>query len=945
MSFGARYKHIKHNYMKYDKYNNEDTIYLIKIIISFNKAVKDALYAVLSIFCLSFTFWGIFWSIYPASIVYAEALTRNDLGICVYKGDFLGHDSQKWLLDGFRRRIVKGLFEGNITKVKEVKDKIDIGNIDVERFENDTSGSKKKRIGDCLWGIEPTVAVVGNFVTYDLRLLWRMSRRQPPILISRQGHIDKRDEVISRLITNLLEEINAPLRVKAIKVIGNRRADTDAILQHAPLREGQRYDPSSIRDAIKSIFSMGFFDDIRVDVKDMPDGREVTFLVREKPSIRKIIFHGNKLIKEDKLREAINLKRYDIINDKLLVESGRRIEALYAEKGYLDTKATPSYVQVSSEAADVTFDIFEGEKALIKEIKFSGNKAFSDKTLKKLMEIKEKRPFWHISLSNWLALLKGDAGVLKLDGLERDRARIGAYYRNHGYLEAKVGKPEVRHKGKWLYVLIPIEEGSVYKIGDIKIEQSYLSDLSVILKKLKTKKGEIFRQDALRADVMTINDIFADEGFAYANTDPEIKKDEDRRLVDIIFKVDTGAKVHFSRVEIEGNTRTRDKVIRRELRIKELGAFSASALRKSKQRLGRLGYFEDITLIPERDVLEDRMNLRVKVKERPTGTFSIGAGYSSVDKLIVMGEISQRNFLGKGQTLSFRGLLGSTTNRYSLSFVEPYLMDTRLSFGVDLYNWEREYDDYTKDSTGGALKFGYPLTDDLSFYWGLRIDNTVLSDLSIYASHIIRESLSIHATRAVNIGLRYDTRDDYYLPTTGWNNGISTEYAGGILGGDSAYIKVEGTVSYYHRIWRALIGHIRTGAGYVTEGTGGRLPVYERFFLGGIDTIRGYKYGRVSPIDPDTDERIGGEVMAFMQSEGIFPLVRDMGLHGVVFFDTGNVWEEFSSADFSDVRYSVGLGIRWLSPMGPLRIEWGHNLNTKKGEEKSNWEFRMGGSF
>ncbi|OCC14909.1 Outer membrane protein assembly factor YaeT precursor [Dissulfuribacter thermophilus] len=880
-------------------------------------------------------FLCILYLIFPLSKICDAKVISPPIKACILEPEYIGPLDFKGLSKDIRDSIIRKLAGKGIEAIPiEDSSKSD---------ESDVAKACANQGAQFL--VAGSLIVMGKAMSINLDAMWLGPGKKKKQLLSKEGTIADQSPLVTHLVDILADELTQPLKVAKLRVVGNRRADTDAILQKSLIKEDDMYDPVKIRDSIKQIFKMGFFDDIRVDVEDSPDGKIITYIVREKPSIRKIIFKGNKVIKDDKLKEAIDLKRYDIINDKKLVENAQKIEALYAEKGYLGTKVTPSYVQVSQEAADVTFDIFEGEKVLIKEIKIVGNKAFSDDELKALMETKEKQPIWKPSISNWLSLLKGDAAVLKWDALDRDRGRISAYYHNQGYIDARVGKPKVERRGKWIYITIPVEEGEVYKIGKVDVAQDYFKDKTLLLSKIQTKPGEKFNQETLRQDIIKLNDIFADEGFAYADTTPDIKKHRDKKIVDITFRVATGPKVHFERIEIVGNTRTRDKVIRRELRVNELEPFSASGLRKSRQRLGRLGYFEDINLTPERGSSDDTMRLRVKVKERPTGTFSIGAGYSSVDKLILMGEISQRNFLGKGQTLSFKGLLGSTTNRYSLSFVEPYLRDTRLSFGFDLYNWNRQYDDYTKDSSGGAVRLGYPLSDNLNIYWGLRIDNTTLSDLSVFSSQIIRESLDIHTTRAISLGLRYDTRNDYYLPTIGWNNSINTEYAGGVLGGDSAYIKVEGTLSYYHQLWKSLVGHIRVGSGYITQGTGGKLPVYERFFLGGIDSIRGYKYGRVSPIDPATGERVGGEFMAYAQTEGIFPLIRDMGLHGVVFFDTGNVWENFSNAGFGDVRYSVGFGVRWLSPMGPLRIEWGYNLNTKVGEEKSNWEFRMGGSF
>ncbi len=790
-----------------------------------------------------------------------------------------------------------------------------------------------------------SVSYLFGSLSINVRFLDLETLSTEPILFTAAGTEREMSQLLDRVGTQLESVLAVPNLISKVKVQGNRRIGTDAILQVVSTRAGETLDLSTISKDIKNIYKLGYFDDIRVDVSQGPKGKIVTFLVREKPAIRRITFIGNKVIKDDKIRETIDLKPYSVIQEKALQENAEKIKALYAEKGYAGATVAYSIRPVSEQAADVVFEIKEGEKVQIKKISFQGVHAFSEDDLKDLMETSEKRNYWIPTPGNIIAFFKGKSPVLKSDALDRDLGRIAAFYHNHGYVEAKVGRPRIRREGKWLYIKIPVEEGTPYKIGSIDIDEDYFHDKELLFKELKIKPGETFNREILRRDILKITDRFADEGFAYADVNPKIHRNPDKKTVDITFVVNKGPKVTFERIEISGNTRTRDKVIRRELRVMEGEPFTATGLRKSRDRLNRLGYFEDVSISPARGSRDDTMKLDVQVKERPTGTFSVGAGYSSVDKLILMGEISQRNFLGKGQTLSFKGILGSTTNRFTFSFTEPYFRDTRLSVGIDAYNWEREYDDYTKDSAGGALRLGYPLTDNLRFYLGLRIDNTTLSDVSDDTSNIIRDSMDIRSTRSLSLGLIYDNTDRYFFPRHGWHISSSVEHAGGFLGGDSAYTKLEGIAGYYHPLWKDLIGHLNGGIGYVVENSGGKLPVYERFFLGGMDSVRGFKWGRISPVDPETGERIGGEYMAYLQTEAIFPLIKSMGLHGLLFLDMGNVWDKDQGYDMSEVRKSAGFGIRWLSPMGPLRIEWGYNLDRQPGEDRSNWEFRIGGAF
>ncbi len=862
-----------------------------------------------------------------------SAVASQPVSVTIFSLDYIGPPEQKGLSKTIRDLLVSELeARGHIVRT------------DSETIKTPAQARSLLLSSGSKYGVYGTVSLLGNVVSLDFFIVSSDTREKKPQVAFVQGPVEKEKQLVSLLGERIEKRFLTPYLVARVQVEGNKRVGTDAILQNISTSKGERYDPSKIAQDIQSLYDMGYFDDIEVDVEDSSEGKIVTFMLREKPAIRKIIFEGNHEIKDDKLAEVMDLKPYSVIKEKALQENAEKIKALYAEKGYAGTTVTVSIKPVSAQAADVVFDINEGEKVHIKEIKFQGLKAFEPDDLTGIMEVSAKKPWWTPSIRNIVSIIKGNAGVLKWDALERDLGRIAAFYHNHGYVDAKVGEPKVKREGADLYITIPIMEGDRYSVGKVDIKQDFFKDKKELLDGLEIKKQGYFSQEVLRKDIMNLTSKYSDFGFAHCTITPTITKDPEKKAVNILLVVHRGPKVYFDRISIAGNTRTRDKVIRRELRVMELEPFSATGLKKSNDRLRRLGYFEDVELTPKPGKDEKHMDLDVKVKERPTGTFSIGAGYSSVDSLMLMGEISQRNFLGRGQTLSFKGILGGSTQRFSLSFFEPYFRDTKFSFGVDVYNWRYDYTDYTKDSTGGALRFGYPLTDNLRYFFGFRADYTDLSDISDNTSVIIRDSLDIKSTRSLNAGLSYDSRNRYFNPTRGWKSDIGVEYAGGLLGGDAAFVKFQGTMGYYHSIWKDLVAHAKLGAGYVFEGSGGKLPVYDRFFLGGLDSIRGFKYGDVSPRDPETDERIGGEYMGYMQTEMIFPLLKNMGLNGVVFYDVGNVWAK-DNLDIGNLRMSLGGGVRWLSPMGPLRVEWGYNIEREPDDDKSNWEFRMGGNF
>jgi len=339
------------------------------------------------------------------------------------------------------------------------------------------------------------------------------------------------------------------------------------------------------------------------------------------------------------------------------------------------------------------------------------------------------------------------------------------------------------------------------------------------------------------------------------------------------------------------------------------------------------------------------MNIFIDVKEKSTGQFSIGAGYSSVDSLILMGEISENNFLGRGHRLALSANLGGSSSRYNLSWTNPRLYDSNVSVGVDLFNWRREYDDYTKDSKGGALRFGHHLWEKWRMYESYSYTDTDLSDVSPNASFIIKESQDIPITSAVKASFVRDSRDRLYGASRGSRNNASVKYAGGILGGDSQFTKVEASTSWYFPLFYGTVFHVLGAAGQVWENEEGKLPVYERFYLGGMSSIRGYEYGKVSPIDPETGDRIGGDRMWYTNAEIVLPLLKEQGVFGVVFFDAGNSIAEDQDFTFDETAKAAGLEIRWLSPFGPLRVVWGYNLDPLPDEPQTVWDFSVGGQF
>jgi len=462
---------------------------------------------------------------------------------------------------------------------------------------------------------------------------------------------------------------------------------------------------------------------------------------------------------------------------------------------------------------------------------------------------------------------------------------------------------------------------------------------------LQVRHEKFLNRKVLRDDTLKLTDIYAEHGYAFAGVEPKINKSAVGKRVNITFSVDQGALVYFNRIEIQGNARTRDNVIRRDLTVKEGGVFDSRAIRRSTERLQRLGFFEEVNVTPQPTMNEDEMNVLVDVKEKSTGQFSIGAGYSSSDKLMFMGEISENNFMGLGTRLSLSASLSSVTTRFNLSYTDPRIFDSNVSAGIDAFNWERQYDDYTRDSWGGGLRFGHHLWERWRIFYGYTLSDTTLSDFSENASEFLLRSADINITSSVRVSLNRDTRNRTFNTSSGSKNVLSVKYAGGVLGGDAAFTKLEGSTSWFFPMPFSTVFHVKGAAGQAFENEDGKLPVYENFYLGGMNSIRGFKSSSISPLDPENGEKYGGDKMWYSNIEVSFPLLTDAGLHGVVFTDFGNVYAEDDNWDFSDIKKSAGIGINWLSPMGPMRLIWAYNLDKQDGDEDANWDFAMGGNF
>ncbi len=787
------------------------------------------------------------------------------------------------------------------------------------------------------WVIHGSIAETGDKVSIDMDIVDTTSANAPFSIFLVEDSTGLEDGT-KKAADRIDRRISGITPIARIQVKGNRRVETDAILLMIESKEGDPFDPDQLDRDLRSVYSMGFFSDVIIETEDDPNGKIVTFHVTEKPVIIGISFEGNERQKDDSLREELGLKEYAIYNPSEIKQSINRLRDFYRKKGYYDTEITDKIIELPNNEISLVYQIEEGKKIYIRDIRFVGNEIFSDKKLKKIMLTEEKG----------LLSLFTNAGILERDKLEYDIFQLTSFYNNHGYIDVQVGEPEITYNEQkhGLDITISIIEGDQYRVNSVGIEGELIRPESDLLEYVKVDEEGVFNREVMHNDIDTLKEIYGNEGYAYADITPDPKRDDENHMIDITYIIDKKEKVRFERINITGNSTTRDKVIRRELKVTEGGLFSGEKINRSKENLDRLGYFEEVETDTRKGSQDDLIILDINVKEQPTGTFSVGLGYSAFDKTILSAQISRQNLFGKGQYVNFNAYIGSRTTEFDLRFTEPWLFDRDLSSSINIYNWQTEYDYYTKDSKGGDLVFGWPLGIDDYTRASVRYfyDSARIKDVYLNAALFIQSMIGNILTSSVTLGIGRDSTDRPWGTTRGSINSVSLEYAGGILGGDSYFNKYLGTSAWFFPVWKGTVLMTKASAGYVAQREGGRLPNYDRFRLGGINSVRGYEWGDISPIDPETGVEIGGDKMWLWNLEYRIPLREEEGVWGVVFFDAGNAFEEIDDWK-SMARRSVGFGIRWRSPMGPLQLEYGIKLDKRPGESAGEFEFNMGGSF
>ncbi|MCC6273623.1 MAG: outer membrane protein assembly factor BamA [Deltaproteobacteria bacterium] len=738
-------------------------------------------------------------------------------------------------------------------------------------------------------------------------------------------------------------DARAQERIVEIEVQGNRTVETQVILTQIQQQKGGAYFREKVSADVARIYKLGFFEDVEVEKVGAAGGVKLVFKVVEKGPIDEIVIEGNKKVGEGKIREVLTVKTNQPADNRKLGESKERIKEIYSKEGFSAT-TVETEVREKGGKRELVFKINEVKAEVVRGIRFEGNTVFSDRKLKGIIRTKKK---------GILSFLTG-SGKYRPEQIEQDIQLITYNYLNKGYMKVRVGQPKVEYseQDKGLILTYYIDEGDPYRIGEIGFEGDILTTKEELLRKLHTMKGNLYSQKIMEEDLQKLTEFYGNQGYAFANINPQTNLHEDTKTADINFVVDQGRKVFIERINITGNTITRDKVIRRELKVVENSLYNEGLVRLSKRKLEQLGYFETVEISTPRGSSDDKLVLNINVKEKPTGTFSVGAGFSSSESFLFTASVSKNNFLGLGISGSINAEISGRRQQFSFQVTDPYLFDTNWILQANGFRITSDFNDFRRKSFGGEIDLGRRIFDFSSFSIGYRIEDVKLDDFDLIVPEFFKQNAD-GLTSSLVFQFQRDTRNNPIITTKGLYSNLSVEYAGNGLGGDVDFLRVTANQRVYIPLWKNSVLKFQGRVGYIKSLDDEPVPLFERFFTGGINSLRGYEFRSVGPsvTIPDgitgKDEEFvyGGNKLLLFNLEYEFPIYDAAGFRGVVFVDAGNTFAEDEDLNPLKLRADAGAGIRWLSPFGPLRFEWGFPFKRKEGEKRSVFNFTIGSFF
>jgi outer membrane protein insertion porin family len=760
-----------------------------------------------------------------------------------------------------------------------------------------------------------------------------------------------------------------------VRIEGNRRVEVDAIRAAISEKKGEPLDPVKVEADIRAVMKLGLFDDVVAELAGPASAPVLVYRVAERPTVREVRTTGNGKLSKDDLKDTVELKPFSVLDLSTVQKDVKKIQAKYVEKGYFLADVSWKLEPLPDNQVDVVYLVNERAKVQVKEVRFLGNSHLAKDDIAPYMQTRE----------GTLLSALNSTGTYKQEAFDRDLQAVQAVYMDHGFVNVRVGTPSVALSPdkSFIFITIPVEEGEQFHIGKVSFSGQLLDQKPRLEGIVQTRPGDLFVRSKLGADLFAVGDVFKDLGYAYANVVPLTTNDPDKRLLDLEFDVQPGPKVYFERIDVVGNDKTRDKVVRRELRFAEGDLYSATRLKVSKSRVNALGFFETVEITTKKGSAEDKIVATVEVKERATGTFQIGAGFSSYENFILTGQVSQNNFFGWGQTLSVQVQWSSIRQLGQLQFVEPYFLDTRWTFAFDLYATEGFYTNFTRRAIGGSTTWGYELVG-LQDVWpfarhleDFRLFGTYTNErINVTAASsqiLLANQFKAGTTSSVRLSLQWDKRDNRLFPTAGFFTSASAEFAppflapGKFFGNEvNLFTRYAVDARFYRPLFLGIVFRTKLTLGWIKDWDANhQVPISELFYVGGINSVRGYQFLSIAPTtsvgcngqrpDSSTCElSTGGDKQAVVNLELEFPLFDKVGVRGVLFADAGNAFPKgmfYDPAVAWSLYKSVGFGFRWFSPIGPLRFEWGVPLDRRKNaqgvyiDKSLDFQFTIGNFF
>ena len=728
--------------------------------------------------------------------------------------------------------------------------------------------------------------------------------------------------------------------ISKIRVEGNQRVEYGTVLSYMVIKPGDIYDPARVDRSLKALYATGLFADVTMHT----EGDVLVVHVVENPIINRLAFEGNSRLSDDTLQQEIQSRARVVYSRAKVERDVSRILELYRRSGRFAATVQPKVIQLPENRVDLVFEIHEGGVTLIEKINFVGNHAFGDDTLRGVILTKETR---------WYKFFSTD-DTYDPDRLSFDRELLRRFYLKNGYADFRVVSAVAElapHRDRF-YITFTVDEGKRYKFGKIGVE-THLRDLDVkeLRKLVTTREGDWYNAEAVESVIDDMTDFAGRYGYAFVDIQPDVKRNPEAGTIDLTYVVNEGRRVYVERIDITGNTRTLDKVVRREMRLIEGDAFNTARLRLSQRKIRNLGFFEKVDVDNVPGSAPDRTVVKVHVEEKSTGELQIGAGYSTTEGVLGNFSIRERNYLGRGQDVNLTLLLSQRTQQIDFGFTEPYFLDRKISAGFDIFDMVRNnqtQSQYDQDSLGLTLRSGYLVSENLRQTWHYTIRRDNITNIASTASVFIKAQSGVTTTSEIGQTLLYDRRNDRFDPTDGYYLEFGTDYAG--LGGDVDYARATGQVGYFYPFAADWTGSATVRGGRIFGLNGKKVRLADRFFLG-QESLRGFALSGIGPRDIVTGDALGGNEYYDTSIELAFPLglPKAFGVSGHAFLDAGTVTGVDDTGptivDSGAIRASIGGGLSWKSPFGPVRADLGFPIKKEPSDRTEIFRFNFGTKF